>query len=555
MRITGDAQRAAVDLDYRARSGSAEAGRYFVPSPRQERLRLIAVVASHVKEHEVIAPLCRPELEDHAAAIVERNGLEARLLEFVMILLHNEVWREVVASVPYKRRTLLLPPCLRASGKCRATFDEFGLLCEKCGKCVLGPLCEEAEKLGYAVLIAEGTSIVAELIERGMIDAVIGVSCMPSLERAFTSVSSSAVPGLAIPLLEDGCRDTRADMEWLHEVLRLHSGGDEKIGFNLRELHDEVRSWFTADKLRTALALSGTRTEEISVSWLAKAGKRWRPFLAASVYRALHNHATEPLPERVKCVAIAVECIHKASLIYDDIQDNDARRYGDSTLHEVHGVPVALTASLFLLGQGYRLLSECDADAEQRADMLTLATEGHCELCLGQGSELCWMRSPVLLSSEEVLSIFRLKTAPSFDVVFRLGAICGGASAEIHAVLRAYSEIVGVAYQIQDDLQDFQSGGDVDDIKSGRPSIVMALAYENAAAREKQTIASLWIHGNREIGADEIRKIIAATGAEEKTRRVLADHKRKALDSLRPLRNRDLKLLLHRIVAKVLKGT
>jgi geranylgeranyl pyrophosphate synthase len=511
------------------------------------------IVARYVAAHRLIAPLCRAELDAHTDAIVRAECLDRRTREFLMVLLHNEVWRDIVAGIPFDRRTLLLPPCLRNSRKCQAPFDEFGLLCERCGACVLGALSGEAEALGYAVLVAEGTTVVANLIEKGMVDAVIGVSCMPSLERAFSPVSANAVPGLAIPLVLEGCKDTSTDVSWIRETMQLRSEGHAPSAVpDLNRLHDEVKGWFAEDSLRTALKLTGTEIEDIAVDWLAKAGKRWRPFLTASVYRAMRP-GDGPLPAKIRDVCLAVECIHKASLIYDDIQDRDEQRYGERTVHDVHGVPVALTASLFLLGQGYRLIAECEAPAEERAAMGALATGGHCELCLGQGGELCWMRQPRLLSSAEVLDIFRLKTAPSFDVVFRLGAIGAGAPSAVHDVLKEYSGIVGVAYQIQDDLDDFSGHGDVDDVKSGRPSVIMALAHEHAEGEDRTTLADFWL-GKRVVDAEAIRRLIERTGAETRARALLAEHKDRALRALTPLVNRDLKILLHRIVAKILKG-
>src|SRR5678816_1128514 len=79
------------------------------------------------------------------------------------------------------------------------------------------------------------------------------------------------------------------------------------------------------------------------------------------------------------------------------------RRYGEKTLHEEYGVPVALNVGDLLLGEGYRLIAECEVDAESRAAMLKIAAAGHRTLCLGQGAELCWVRNPQQLSSLQVL--------------------------------------------------------------------------------------------------------------------------------------------------------
>src|SRR3978361_1545504 len=97
-----------------------------------------------------------------------------------------------------------------------------------------------------------------------------------------------------------------------------------------------------------------------------------------------------PLPFGLRRIAVAVECFHKASLIHDDIEDNDDLRYGEQTVHAQHGIPVALNVGDLLLGEGYRLIAESDAPAEARAEMLRVAAMGHRNLSLGQGAELFW---------------------------------------------------------------------------------------------------------------------------------------------------------------------
>ena len=487
---------------------NAAGGRLHVPEAKEVRNRLRTLVTEYVADRELTPPLSLAELQDHSNEIIELSHLDAKTEDFLKVLINNETWRDAVACVPFERRTLLLPPCLRSATKCQAEFDEFGLLCDKCGNCMLGELVAEAEELGYAVLIAEGTSIVSEMVKQGMIDAVIGVSCMHSLERTYPQVYANAVPGLAIPLLEDGCSDTKVDTDWIKEAIHQRSETTESRLNDLTKLHEEISIWFEEEHLRSFLGVSDSDTENISIAWLAGAGKRWRPFLAVSVYEALAGSSGEPIPDKMKSVAIALESIHKASLVYDDIQDGDDVRYGEETLYKQYGVPVALTASLFLLGQGYRMLSTCDAPAEQRAEMLALATAGHCELCLGQGRELCWARTPSPLSVDEVLEIFRFKTAPSFEVVFRLAATCADSSKEVHQILREYSLDIGVAYQVQDDIDDFHGEGDVDDVASGRPSIVLALAYESADGAEKELIAAAWCDESNTVAADEVRGII-----------------------------------------------
>ncbi len=157
------------------------------------------------------------------------------------------------------------------------------------------------------------------------------------------------------------------------------------------------------------------------------------------------------------------------------------------------------------------------------------------------------------LSPEAVLEIFRSKTASSFEVVFRLGAICAGADAEIHQILKAYSLDLGVAYQIQDDLDDYDGEGDVDDVHSGRLSIVLALAYEMAEADQKEHVAEVWFGKSDMAASNSVREIIKQTGAAERAREILIDYKKRALNTLRPLKNRDLKIILYRLAGRILK--
>ena len=206
--------------------------------------------------------------------------MRSDLRDYVGVLLNNEVWREQLATVPYERRLLLLPKCLRVEDECPAPFDEFGLLCKQCGLCTIQDLQDEAERLGYAVLVAEGSALVMALIQTGKIDAIVGVSCLSVLERAFPYMEAAAIPGVAIPLLQDDCNDTTVDLDWVWDIIHLTSD-DRTRRLDLDALRDEVDVWFTPAVARRA-CLGEPRTARPSGSRAngsARAGKRWRPFL------------------------------------------------------------------------------------------------------------------------------------------------------------------------------------------------------------------------------------------------------------------------------------
>jgi geranylgeranyl diphosphate synthase type II len=340
-----------------------------IPQTPIQRNHILQAVREYVAKHQPVPPMPAADLKVLADELVAQLGIEPIYRDYVGVLLNNEMWREPLAGVPFEKRLLLLPKCLRVENKCPAPFDEFGLLCKQCGLCTIQDLQAEAERLGYAVLVAEGSAIVMSLIQTGKIEAIVGVSCISVLERAFPYMEAAAIPGVAIPLLQDDCIDTNVDIDWVWDYIHL-TGDDQTRRLDLSQLRDEVDFWFTPLNLDSIMGQAQGETEKIARQWLGRAGKRWRPFLTTAAYQALRATPGSPLPEDLRKVAVAVECFHKASLIHDDIEDGDAQRYGEKTLHEEHGIAVALNVGDLLIGEGYRLLADCRASAEQKAGTL-----------------------------------------------------------------------------------------------------------------------------------------------------------------------------------------
>src|SRR5947207_11434656 len=153
--------------------------------------------------------------------------------------------------------------------------------------------------------------------------------------------------------------------------------------------------------------------------------------------------------------------------------------------------------------------------------MLLVASQGQQQLCRGQGAELCWARTPQPLSQTQVLDIFRKKTAPAFEVALRLGAIYAGSERheEVSDALADYSEALGIAYQIRDDLSDLGSQGETNDIAGLRPSLLLAVAYERAQAEKKELLGSLWRRlPQAGTGAEQIEAVYVELKADDRAR-------------------------------------
>ncbi len=530
---------------------NARAPQANIPQTLLERERLKMLAKAYVADVRPVPPLPADELRGHAAVMLQRASMPDLYREYTAVLINNEVWRDALAGIPYERRLLLMPKCLRVEEKCPAPFDEFGLLCKKCGLCSIQDLQDEAERLGYAVLVAEGSAIVMSIIETGKIEAIVGVSCLSVLERAFPYMEAAAIPGIAIPLLQDDCIDTAVDLDWVWDVIHLTSD-DRTYRMDLETIRREVDGWFLPDALDAFLGPARSETERIARDWLSRAGKRWRPFLTVCAWKALTDDPEAPIPDGLRRAAIAVECFHKASLVHDDIEDDDATRYGADALHAEHGVPVALNAGDLLIGDGYRLLAECGAPADVAIEMVRKAAEEHRTLSIGQGTELSWVRTPRPLTSLQVLDIFRQKTAPAFEVALAIGCLYAGGYDDVADTITRYSEAIGMAYQIRDDLQDL--AGDAGDICGGRPSLPLAVGLERARARDDLhvIVEPAW---RRAATSDEERAAVLGALAELKVQdrcdALLQGYKEEAIRALAAIENPSLKGLLRRVVGKI----
>jgi len=309
---------------------------------------------------------------------------------------------------------------------------------------------------------------------------------------------------------------------------------------------------FTKDSLKAILGLGESETEDIALKWMVTAGKRWRPFLAVCAHYAVASKADGKLSDELGRIAVAVECFHKASLVHDDIEDGDDLRYGQKTVHAQFGVPCALNVGDFLLGEGYRLLAELDIDSGRKNKMLRAAALGHRELCLGQGKELAWIQSREPLIVAEVIDIFQKKTSPAFEVALKLGVLLSGNDTGLDDLLKEYSRALGVAYQIRDDIEDFDLTAGAKGGIENQPSLLFAIGWQRADEDERRVLESFW---KDEKSCEQLRNRVSEIFTRLRVKAVamemLESYKRKAISCLEPLENAAFKALLRRVISKV----
>ena len=89
-----------------------------IPQTPVQRQHILARVRAYVAEHAPVPPMPTEELKVHADRLVAQLGCEPIYRDYIGVLLNNEMWREPLAAVPFERRLLLLPKCLRVEAKC-----------------------------------------------------------------------------------------------------------------------------------------------------------------------------------------------------------------------------------------------------------------------------------------------------------------------------------------------------------------------------------------------------------------------------------------------------
>ncbi|MBW3543796.1 MAG: polyprenyl synthetase family protein, partial [Planctomycetes bacterium] len=414
-----------------------------------------------------------------------------------------------------------------------------------------------AEELGYKVLVAEGSPIVLKIIVSGHIDGILGVACLNVLEKAIDKVLIAGVPSYAIPLHSGDCKNTTLDEPWVWDVLdkyeplpapqtksyvplmrsanRLFDAEFERLLPRVRTQGERrasaprsVQSLEAAasqssrngngtgggtdreaDASRSPLAL----TEHLAYDWLANGGKRFRPFMTLAAFDAVTGgKATSAGRDGDEAIAVsdgtgrvsmAIEAFHKASLIHDDIEDDDLYRYGRETLHRRYDLGTAINVGDYLIGLGYRLVNSARGEigAEAAGDIVERMAAAHVKLCDGQGAEMAWQKSPDLaLTPLDALQIYALKTSPAFEAALYAGLRMAGPTTAYDEMLPVFARHLGVGFQVLNDLKDWHGDGNNkliagQDALALRPTVLLAFALEAANGRQRQELEAIYANG------------------------------------------------------------
>ncbi len=262
---------------------------------------------------------------------------------------------------------------------------------------------------------------------------------------------------------------------------------------------------------------------------IASGGKRLRPALLLLVSSAIGSHH----PHRHTLAAV-VEFIHTATLLHDDVVDESALRRGRETANHAFGNAASVLVGDFLYSRAFQMMVEVG-----RMRVMEVLAEATNVIAEGEVMQLMNMHDPDL-DEAGYLRVIRSKTAKLFEASARLAALLADAPAELEAHCATYGQALGTAFQVIDDVLDYEGQADEmgknlgDDLREGKVTLPIIWALRLAAADEQAMIRHAIEHGDLSQLA-EISAVIRRCGALDKAREAAAGEAERAIAAARAL--------------------
>jgi octaprenyl-diphosphate synthase len=283
--------------------------------------------------------------------------------------------------------------------------------------------------------------------------------------------------------------------------------------------------------IRRRLASNVALIDQIANYIISAGGKRIRPMLVLLFSGALGFAGRERFE-----LAATVEFIHTATLLHDDVVDESALRRGRRTANSLFGNAASVLVGDFVYSRAFQMMVSAG-----RMRILEVLADATNVIAEGEVLQLMNMHDPDL-SVDDYLRVIRFKTAKLFEASARLGAVLAEADAATEEACAAYGRSLGTAFQLVDDLLDYegateQLGKNVgDDLREGKPTLPLLIAMERGTAAQRSLVRGAIEHGEVARLADVVQ-IVRETGALAATReaaRAEADKACRTLELLPP---------------------
>ncbi|MDY6956388.1 MAG: polyprenyl synthetase family protein [Pseudomonadota bacterium] len=268
---------------------------------------------------------------------------------------------------------------------------------------------------------------------------------------------------------------------------------------------------------------------EINHYIVGSGGKRLRPAVLLFSARACGYTGDQHLR-----LAAAVEAVHTATLLHDDVVDSSGLRRGRATANQVWGNEASVLVGDFMYSRATQMIVECG-----RLDIVEVLATAANDIAEGEVAQLANRHNPEL-TEQQYFDVIRNKTARLFEASAQVGAMISGASKSRERALARYGIHLGNAFQLIDDALDFTGSVDVigknlgDDLADGKATLPLIHAIRQSPAEAADCIRGAIRKGSLE-QLPAILKAIESTAAIDYTARLAAHESEQAIDALSEL--------------------
>jgi octaprenyl-diphosphate synthase len=235
---------------------------------------------------------------------------------------------------------------------------------------------------------------------------------------------------------------------------------------------------------------------ELAGHLIAGGGKRMRPMLTLACANLLGYPGT-----RHHKLAAAVEFIHTATLLHDDVVDGSGTRRGKRTANLIWGNPASVLVGDFLFSRAFELMVE-----DGSLKVLRILSHASAVIAEGEVDQLTAQRR-VETDEDQYLTIISAKTAALFAAACRVAPVVAEADEDSELALECYGKNLGIAFQLTDDAIDYSSDAETmgkgvgDDFRDGKMTLPVILAYARGSDAER-TFWRAAMSGDRVSDAD-----------------------------------------------------
>jgi len=252
--------------------------------------------------------------------------------------------------------------------------------------------------------------------------------------------------------------------------------------------------------------------EKIAHHIIDSGGKRLRPLLVLLVSRALRYQGDKHL-----LLAALIEFMHTSTLLHDDVVDESSLRRGKPTANSQWSNQSCVLVGDFLYSRSFEMMVRIGS-----MEIMAILAKVTCVLAEGEVMQLTNVRNPKI-SEEQYMQVIHAKTAKLFEGATQAAALLSGASQEQQLAMRDYGKNLGMAFQLVDDLLDYEGdaatmGKNVgDDLAEGKPTLPLIYAMQKGSEEEAKLIRQAIRKGGLD-QLDQVLAIVNKTGALDYTR-------------------------------------